>query len=263
MPRYCDNCGKSATYDKVLPIDAELQRTWSLSNKLTALFNLREGRLCTSCGANIRSQGLARAITRSKYGYGQKSLAAWVKVANQNKLSVCELNSCQRLHDTLKGLNNLTYSEFGTPTQQNIEALTYPDNSFDLVLHSETLEHVPNPRQAMDECRRVIKKDGVILFTTPVIWSRQSLKRAKIQGKKIVHRLEPSYHAQRTDDYLVFQEYGKDIDSLLGVGVAYADWRHQNYVFVSFKQPTTISRLTKLKLKMLQYLAIYIMPVKA
>ncbi len=254
---YCYNCGKRTAYEKIYPIDIALQKTWGISDKLTQLFNLREGWLCAYCGANVRAQGLARAILKSKYGYGQESLVNWVKVANKNKLSVCELNSCHKLHDTLRSLKGLTHSEFGTPSEQNIEKLTYLDKEFDLVLHSETLEHVANPRKAMDECRRVIKNDGLILFTTPIVWSRKTRKRATLKDKKIVHYTEPSYHGQRTDDYLVFNEYGYDIDKFTAAKLAYADWRHQNYVFISLKAPTTMGKLVKFKARLFQQVAIH------
>jgi SAM-dependent methyltransferase len=149
----------------------------------------------------------------------------------------------------------LTYAEYGTKTEQNIEKLTYKNNSFDLFLHSETLEHVSNPEIAIGESRRVIKPTGLILFTTPVIWARKTRRRAKINNKKITYLAEPSYHGKRTDDYLVFFEYGHDIDKILGVTLTHLDWRNQNYIFVSKKAPTRIEYATKLKLRILEKLA--------
>lgn len=250
MRAYCYNCGSDTDYNHVYPVDEQLIKTWELSPRLAALFNEREGLICVECGVNKRAQGLAQAILASKYGYGQKSLRDWVRVANEKGLKVCELNSCHNLHETLKDLKGLTYSEFGTPTEQNIEALTYDDGSFDIVLHSETLEHVSDPRKAMDECRRVLKSDGVVLFTTPVIWNRKTRRRATMeQGKGIKKHLPASYHGYSTDDYLVFQEYGSDIDTILGATVALRDSSHQNFVFYSGKEPATISYLMKQVLK--------------
>ena len=253
--RYCRNCGTTAVPEFGYPIGRDLQTTWQISDKVAALFNLREGASCQHCGASVRAQGLARAILESKYGFGQTSLRDWVTAANKHGLKVCELNSCQKLHDTLQGLKHLTYSEYGTKTQQDIEALTYKDNSFDLVLHSETIEHVDNPRQALDECRRVLKPDGLVLFTTPVLWSRTSRRRAEKQGSKTVKLLPASYHGYVTDDYLVFHEFGKDINSLTGAGVALADWRLQNYVFVSGKNPTKIGGMYTFKYQFLEFMA--------
>ncbi len=184
MKAYCYNCGETADYRVVLPIGDELKSAWGLSDKAAKRFNQREGLICTVCGANIRAQGLAKAILESKHGLGQESLRAWVRHPEAKGLKVCELNSCHELHQTLSGLKGLTYSEYGTGTEENIESLSYADDTFDLLLHSETLEHVSNPGKAMDECRRVIKSGGLILFTTPVVWNRKTRRRSELTGKK-------------------------------------------------------------------------------
>jgi SAM-dependent methyltransferase len=254
-PSYCHNCGESAPRRRVSPIDDELRRTWGLSDALTELFNRREGSICPRCRVNLRGQGLARSILESRYGFGEASLKAWVRAANAHRLAVCELNKCHELHQTLTGLENLTYAEYGTETEQNIEQLTYPDNSFDLFLHSETIEHVSNPARAADECRRVIRPDGLVLFTTPVIWSRRTRRRASSDGGEVRYLLEPSYHDRPTVDYLVFHEYGRDLDAILRVSLGWADWRNQNYVFSSRKAPSKISPVTRLRLVLLEKLA--------
>jgi SAM-dependent methyltransferase len=253
--RYCSNCGVSAPYRHVYPIDDALRRTWGLSSTLTDLFNRREGSICPHCGVNLRGQGLAEAILASKYGFDETSLKAWVRAANAERLAVCEINQCHELHHTLTGLQNLTYAEYGTSTQQNIEKMTYEDNSFDLLLHSETLEHVNDSAAAADECRRVIKPSGLVLFTVPVIWSRATRRRADAEGDAIEHLLEPSYHGRQDAGYLVVYEYGRDLDAVLRVSLNWADWRHQNYVFGSGKAPSKIGSLTKLRLVMLEKLA--------
>jgi len=46
--------------------------------------------------------------------------------------------------------------------QGDIYKLAYKDNSFDLVICSEVLEHLANPQKALEEMRRVTKKYCVI-----------------------------------------------------------------------------------------------------
>jgi SAM-dependent methyltransferase len=44
-----------------------------------------------------------------------------------------------------------------------------PLDSYDLVICTEVLEHVENPRQAVEEIRRILKPNGTLLATTPFI----------------------------------------------------------------------------------------------
>lgn len=48
--------------------------------------------------------------------------------------------------------------------------LPFKDKSFDLVLCTEVLEHVPDPDQALREVKRTMTSDGLLLLTTPLTW---------------------------------------------------------------------------------------------
>jgi SAM-dependent methyltransferase len=45
--------------------------------------------------------------------------------------------------------------------------LPYPDNSFDMIVCQEGIEHFPNQLQVLKEFSRVIKKGGELIITTP------------------------------------------------------------------------------------------------
>jgi len=47
------------------------------------------------------------------------------------------------------------------------ERLQYPDGHFDVVIMLEVLEHVMSPLHAVLEIQRVLKKDGIFLFSWP------------------------------------------------------------------------------------------------
>jgi ubiquinone/menaquinone biosynthesis C-methylase UbiE len=42
-----------------------------------------------------------------------------------------------------------------------------PDKSFDIIIMSETLEHLLDPPRVLAEVRRILKDDGVFLITVP------------------------------------------------------------------------------------------------
>lgn len=46
------------------------------------------------------------------------------------------------------------------------QSLPFEDNSFDLLLSCECLEHVPNPQLALNEFKRVLKPQGKLVLTT-------------------------------------------------------------------------------------------------
>lgn len=234
---YCYNCGESVGLTTTFPIDEELKRTWNISWQMTKVFNNREGLVCNNCGASKRAQSLAYGILKSKFGFHQKSLKDWVIIANKKNLRVCELNSCHKLHETLLALKNLTFAEYGTQSEEDIQNLSYKSDNFDLVLHSETLEHVSEPGVAMEECRRVLNQNGLVIFTIPIIWNRKTKQRVYMVNGDLRKVDEPSYHGYRTDDYLVFYEYGRDADRLLGSAVSEYNSSCQAYVFISKKSP--------------------------
>lgn len=49
------------------------------------------------------------------------------------------------------------------------EKIPIPDNSFDTVIMNNVLEHLHNPQRAINECKRVLKPNGVLLVTVPFL----------------------------------------------------------------------------------------------
>jgi phosphatidylethanolamine/phosphatidyl-N-methylethanolamine N-methyltransferase len=52
-------------------------------------------------------------------------------------------------------------------SKQDATALSYPDQSFDRLIATHVLEHIPNPVAALREWDRVVKKGGVISIVLP------------------------------------------------------------------------------------------------
>jgi len=50
-------------------------------------------------------------------------------------------------------------------------ALEFPDNSFDMVVSANVLEHVGDPAAYLCECARVLRKDGIGCFETYPVWT--------------------------------------------------------------------------------------------
>ena len=61
----------------------------------------------------------------------------------------------------------------------DIVALPYPDDTFDLVLAIEVLEHVPNPMGALRELARVARRDLVLSVPREPLWRVANMARGK------------------------------------------------------------------------------------
>lgn len=69
------------------------------------------------------------------------------------------------------------------PLFGDIGRLPFPDDSFDLVLAIEVLEHVPFPELALAELSRVGRRDLVVSVPRERIWSVANLARGKYIGE--------------------------------------------------------------------------------
>ena len=108
---------------------------------------------------------------------------------------------------------------------EDVQRLTYADASFDVVTHTEVLEHVPDDARAFAELHRVLRPGGTMLFTVPLYGGYPTIERARLRGGAIEHFMEPAYHIDplRGAGILAFRDYGLDIvERLRAAGFAEA-----------------------------------------
>ena len=198
MSLQCTVCGGRSftSHDVLWP---RLIDDWQLSPGEAAYVNRQQGECCDACGANLRSIALADAV-RAFLGT-DAFLRDAVKLAAVADLRVLEINEAGSLTPVLR---SFPHYRFGAFPEVDLHALPYPDESFDLIVHSDTLEHVDNPVHALKECRRVLKPAGALCFTVPTIVGRLSRSRTG---------LARSYHGNAEtmpDDLVVQTEFGAD-----------------------------------------------------
>ncbi len=219
---YCNACGFNGKRKYKNVLWTELISEWELDENWTGWFNEREGSYCVNCYSSLRTNQLAAALLKGfelLTGINERNLKDACRISKLNDLKIAEINSAGTIHKFLEKIQGLYYSEYGSKMpkvrSENLEKLSYKDSFFDLVITSETLEHVPDFNKALSEILRVLKPGGMHIFTIPVIWNRTSTKvRAKLENGSIVHLFPPSYHGapqDNFDDYLVFSEFGEDV----------------------------------------------------
>lgn len=105
---------------------------------------------------------------------------------------------------------------------EDLMALTFPHSSFDVVVTSDVLEHVPDLDRSLAEIHRVLVPGGVTLSTFPFSFLRKGILRARSEQGQVIHILSPQYHGNpmRPDEgSLVFEVPGWDIvDRSLSAG---------------------------------------------
>jgi SAM-dependent methyltransferase len=156
-----------------------------------------------------------------------RSLAEWVERPEIRSLRVAEINRIDGLHDQLSRLPRFTSSDYqpgaapgtivdGVPSE-DLTRLTYPDDCFDLVLTSESLEHVPDLAAALSEIRRVLAPGGRHIFTIPVLpGSASTFPRSILRPDGSVEDRAPRIaHPGGDWGYPVFTEFGADLPDLL------------------------------------------------
>jgi SAM-dependent methyltransferase len=96
---------------------------------------------------------------------------------------------------------------------EDLEAQTFPDESFDIVITQDVIEHVFEPRKAFREIHRTLKPGGCHLFTVPWVYWKETVTRAIREGSEIRHLLPPDYHGNPIDatGSLVVTEWGRDL----------------------------------------------------
>ncbi len=166
---------------------------WGLSPLEAASVNRREGQQCPHCGAPLRSAALALAILHHASWPG--TFNAWT--SSSPPLRILEINRAGQLTPWLDRIDGHLLVEH---PDVDMHQLSFPDAGWDLVVHSDTLEHVDDPVRALAECRRILAPGGALCFTIPIISARLTRRR---EG------LPPSYHGSESDPaYLVVTEYG-------------------------------------------------------
>jgi polysaccharide pyruvyl transferase CsaB len=227
-PGLCNVCGRQTSFHYSDP----------------ALY--RESLVCPECGTTSRYRSIARGILRAI-----RELTG-VEAANIAELATMHAKPALKIYDTQAPfyfaagaypipdlLARCQWLDVRTSlyrpqqrlgkklgpkiTNQNLEALKFPDNRFDIVVTSDVMEHVRLDFRAHQEIRRVLKPGGVYLFTVPHLRDRrETFYRVAVvdpaDPAKDIFLTEKEYHGDANADdgrALSYRAYGTDLDETL------------------------------------------------
>jgi hypothetical protein len=194
----CPVCG-SDEFTQIKALWDELISDWKLSAAEVTYIDRQQGLSCVSCGNNLRSMVLAKAIL-SHLGSRDTLTQAAERFRFRN-LRVLEINQAGNLSPHLAKFPRHTLLSYPEGDMMNLE---YDAGTWDLIVHSETLEHVPDPMKGLRETLRILRPGGACIFTIPIIIGGMTRSR---EG------LKDSFHGDpknATADYRVVTEFGAD-----------------------------------------------------
>lgn len=201
---------------------------------------------CTRCRASAITCSLVFILDKIVPELGSKS--------------VYELSSRGPLYDYLKrqagSVVGSEYYDGVEPGQtkngvlcQNVESLTFADQSFDVCTSTEVFEHVADDHGGFSKIYQVLKRGGVFVFTVPLSQEETTRERAlRLATGEIEYRLPAEYHGDQLRGWgkvLVYRDYGRDIVARLrACGFDAAEihdpsaslpWRYARPVIVGYK----------------------------
>lgn len=184
------------------------------------------------CRSSLRYRGQAELLVDLYARSGSRSLEALVSETEFTQLTVFEAGVSGPFRKYLEPLENYQKSFFWDDVElgsyregvrcENLEKLTFADNTFDLMVSSDILEHVRRPYDAFREIHRVLKRGAWHIFSIPVQIPMRSVSKFRVDTTTDEDILldEAHYHGDGIGGKsLVYIDYGADlVENLMRIG---------------------------------------------
>ncbi len=191
--------------------------------------SVRESYPCPHCRFPLRWRDQA-SLMLDQFGNGQVlSFNELVAGGHLDHLDIYEPALRGPFTRQLTGRPNYTRSYFwpdrapgsigeGGVRCENLTALTFSDNSFDLIITSDVMEHLLDIDAAFREITRVLKPGGVHIFSIPTHYPLpdKTVARVVLQDGEEVNVLPPVYHNSGDGTKcIVYHDYGTDLPAII------------------------------------------------
>ncbi len=172
---------------------------------------------CVSCGSVPRERALTRVLKEISPNWRELTL---------HESSPADIGASRLFAKECPGYTATQFfpgAELGSLINgvrcENLEKQTFPDETFDIVITQDVMEHVFNPDLAYKEVWRTLKNGGAYIHTFPIHKNLiKSIRRASIDDNGAIrHLVSPSFHLNPISEHgsLVTWDYGYDIGDLI------------------------------------------------
>lgn len=179
----------------------------------------RDHLICSGCGSVPRERALMRVIAECFPNYKKLTIHEASPIERGAALKL--KRECPN-YSTSHYFKNVRFGQIDKRTGyrcESLEALTYKDDSFDLFVTQDVMEHLFNPDLAFKEIARVLKPGGAHIFTVPIMnkHKRSQVWASQNEQKETVFHHPAEYHGNPIDKEgsLVTMHWGYDIVSYI------------------------------------------------
>lgn len=191
--------------------------------------SLRESYPCPNCRFTTRWRDQA-AVILDEFGRGQAlSIDQLVARGFLRDVSIFEPALRGPFVARFKGLDHYVRSYFRPDLplgavaddgvrNEDLTRLTFKAESFDLILSSDVMEHLPGIESAFSETLRVLRPGGMHVFTIPndFPFPDRTEPRVRVENGTEIHLKPERYHnAGDGTKCLVYTDYGADLSDMI------------------------------------------------
>jgi SAM-dependent methyltransferase len=190
---------------------------------ITDKYSARETMNCIFCRSSSRRRHVALIILKQSNNFRIKTLKLFGKNTNFDIYNTDDNIYAKYFKNKSNYVSSIYSDDYKIGTEiknnffcQNIENLTFSNESFDIVITEDVLEHIRNYRKAFEEIYRVLKNGGVHIFTIPFMFDRETIIRIDSSTDEDINILPPEYHGdEKRGKIIAYRTFGYDLYKLL------------------------------------------------
>lgn len=207
---------------------ANFQVSWVHSDMVTP--NWREILSCSSCSMNNRQRALIATMQDLTRQFDSPKVYMAEQISPSYRFLKDQFPDLMG-SEFLGGQTPLGKKNDNGLRNEDGTQLTFSDNSFDVVISQDVLEHIFDYKKAISEMARVLRPGGLLFMTVPFVLNQYDhLKKADKDAQgNLTFLEEPEYHGDPLNPengVLCYRYYGwKLLDQLQELGFQSAEIR--------------------------------------